>query len=210
MEIKFLTVPNDAYTVALMGLGLSYGKTSGMSYENFCGFGLDTKAECFKMDKLRDNMDNVAHRLKNMGNGHNKFLRSIVFHLDITAPLYWWKEFDTYKVGTVAQSESTMHTLLKHPITQKNFENKIPWLLLFYLEHLRKTAQFHKLNNCLPHSWKQRRIVTLNYEVVNNIIRQRHNHKLPEWRKFCEAMWNKCEHKWLLVRPYDLKEENKK
>ncbi|MFQ8737578.1 MAG: hypothetical protein ACLSAH_17615 [Bilophila wadsworthia] len=91
---------------ALLGMGLSHGKTSGI----------------ISLWDIRDDasLKERALKLAGLGSGHDKFLRMIVVTLDITAPLYWWKQFDTYKVGTVAQSESTMHTLMKKPLTPEN------------------------------------------------------------------------------------------
>ena len=140
------------------------------------------------------------------GEGHDNYLKGINVQLDVSAPLYWWKQFDTYKVGTVAQSESTMHTLLKRPITRKSFEQgeKIPILWVWYLERLRRKKDFTRLNLFLPNSWLQRRIVTLNYEVINNIIRQRYHHKLPEWQYFCERIWKDADCQALIVQKEDL------
>ena len=135
--------------------------------------------------------------------GHDKFLRQIGVVLDITAPLYWWKQMDTYKVGTVAQSESTMHTLLKNPITNDCFESgKVPDFYINFLEDLRQDGDFVKLNAWLPQSWLQRRIWTGNYAVLKNIILQRENHKLPEWKFFFDALLPALGHPELLPVKY--------
>ena len=199
MKVEVLTFPSYGYNAALLGLGLSYGKTSDLSYSEFLA-GARTCPSPY------NDMANVAEKLAHLGNGHNKFLRSIVTYLDITAPLYWWKQFDTYKVGTVTQSESTMHTLLKRPITRKSFEQgeKMPLLWIWYLERLRRKKDFTRLNLFLPNSWLQRRIVTLNYEVINNIISQRYHHKLPEWQYFCERIWQDANYQSLIVQKDDL------
>lgn len=165
---------------ALLGLGLSFGKTANLTIP----LDLDVRAAMF----------NRAEKLAGLGLGHDKFLRSIVVVLDINAPLYWWSEFDTYKVGTVAQSESKMHTLLKKPLTQDSFEDPI-WLhLLEYLERMRQEGYFHILLNNLPMSFLQRRIVTCNYAVLRNIYSQRSKHKLPQWQEFCLYLYRnlKC------------------
>lgn len=141
------------------------------------------------------------------GHEHRKFLRQIFISVDITAPLYWWKEFDTYKVGTVANSCSTMHKLKDTPITRDCFEMSgheyIPMVLgdtvktydFWYwlidtLEYLRKKyletkdkKYWYELIRMLPESWLQKRTVTMSYENVANIYSQRMNHKLTEWSK---------------------------
>lgn len=143
------------------------------------------------------------------GPEHRKFLRQIVISVDITAPLYWWKEFDTYKVGTVANSCSTMHRLKDTPIIMDCFEmgdfadsneesnhynlyTKNMWSkLVDLLEVLRKefnetkdNRYWKELIRLLPESWLQKRTVTMNYENVANMYSQRMNHKLTEWSKY--------------------------
>lgn len=132
------------------------------------------------------------------GPEHRKFLRQIFISVDITAPLYWWKEFDTYKVGTVANSCSTMHKLKDTPITRDCFEMgdycgffETPWKnLIALLEQCRKEYNetkdkryWKELIRLLPESWLQKRTVTMSYENVANMYSQRMNHKLTEWSK---------------------------
>lgn len=152
----------------------------------------------------------LAQKLIKAGSEHRKFLRQILCSVDITAPLYWWKEFDTYKVGTVASSTSTMHKLASTPITidcfeMDDFEELYPFevfgrnddstrttfeLLLTFLEELRlaynktKDKRYWKeLIRLLPESWLQTRTVTMNYENLFNMYHQRcvKPHKLTEW-----------------------------
>ena len=141
----------------------------------------------------------LAQGLIVAGPEHRKFLRQIFVSVDITAPLYWWKEFDTYKVGTVANSYSTMHKLADTPITQDCFEMddyvgtkdelNNAWLLLIgWCEILRsKYLDTHdkrywkELIRLLPESWLQTRTVTMNYENVRSMVSQRRQHKLNEW-----------------------------
>lgn len=167
------------YEEALFGIGLSYGLVSGYA----------TPEEAMRHDEW-SRLCELAPQLALYGSGgHDKFLRQIGVILDITAPLYWWKQMDTYKVGTVAQSESTMHTLLTNPIMKYCFESgNVPDFYVNYLEDLRKDGDFVKLNAWLPQSWLQRRIWTGNYAVLKNIILQRENHKLPEWKFFFDAL----------------------
>lgn len=181
------------YEEALFGIGLSYGKVSGYA----------TPEEAMQHDEW-SRLCELAPTLALYGaGGHDKFLRQIGVVLDITAPLYWWKQMDTYKVGTVAQSESTMHTLLKNPITNDCFESgKVPDFYINFLEDLRQDGDFVKLNAWLPQSWLQRRIWTGNYAVMKNIILQRENHKLPEWKFFFDALLPALGHPELLPVKY--------
>lgn len=136
------------------------------------------------------------------GSEHRKFMRQIGVSVIITAPLYWWKEFDTYKVGTVANSTSTMHKLASTPITKECFEMDDyaeldngfctdMWnSLIEWLEGLRQKynetkvkAYWKELIRMLPESWLQKRTITMNYENVLNMVHQRRNHKLTEWSK---------------------------
>lgn len=173
----------------MFGLGLSYGLTSGMTLKEFA-----TKEH----DALYDRILKIATKLAHVGNGENKFLRQLPVSLDITAPMYWWKEFDTYKIGTTAQSESTMHTLLRNTITQDSFEKFVLEDTVAHLEDLRVNKKFSELINELPMGWLQRRIVTCNYAVLQNMYNQRKNHKLPEWHIFCSAVLKGVDHpEWI-------------
>lgn len=145
----------------------------------------------------------LMKNLISAGPEHRKFLRQIFISVDITAPLYWWKEFDTYKVGTVSNSTSTMHKLASTPITRDCFEmedfSDDNYVLVIeekwnetveYLEYLRKKYSetkdkryWKELIRLLPESWLQKRTITMNYENVANIYSQRMNHKLTEWSK---------------------------
>ena len=176
------------YEEALFGIGLSYGKVSGYA----------TPEEAMQHDEW-SRLCELAPKLASRGGGHDKFLRQIGVVLDITAPLYWWKQMDTYKVSTVAQSESTMHTLLKDLITKDCFESgHVPDFYIDFLEGVRQDGDFVTLNACLPQSWLQRRIWTGNYAVLKNIILQRENHKLPEWKFFFDALLPTLGHPELL------------
>ena len=139
--------------------------------------------------------------LRNAGTDHRKFMRMIAVYLDITAPLYWWKEFDTYKVGTVANSCSTMHKIHDKEFTLEDFsversdmltqdvflQHIIPVLEIqrkLYLESKSEKA-WNSMIQLLPSSYNQKRTVMLNYEVLANMYKSRKNHKLKEWRYFC-------------------------
>ena len=143
----------------------------------------------------------LAVRLAKAGSDHRKYLRMIFVSVDITAPLYWWKEFDTYKVGTVANSCSTMHKIHAAPFTREDFshdrmdEGALAVLdtVVAFLEAERqkfvadKTDKqaWHNMIQTLPSSYNQMRTVTLNYEVLTNIYYARRSHKLAEWHTLC-------------------------
>jgi len=138
----------------------------------------------------------LATRLISAGTEHRKFMRQIFISVDITAPIYWWKEFDTYKVGTAANSTSTMHKLASTPITKECFEmddfceEYLPVAEAFIAEceklrqayvQTKDKKIWKELIRWLPEGWLQTRTVTMNYENVASMIRQRKDHKLNEW-----------------------------
>ena len=156
--------------------------------------------------KLGENDKGLVMKLSKAGTDHRKLLRMITVYADITAPLYWWKEFDTYKVGTVANSCSTMHTIHKRDLTIDDFSinnNQAGYYvdIIIDLNALRekycKTKDietFRTLIGLLPSSYNQKRTVMLNYEVLANIYKSRQGHKLKEWHEFIE---------WIEWLPYN-------
>lgn len=157
-------------------------------------------------------------RLRNAGTDHRKFMRMITVYLDITAPLYWWKEFDTYKVGTVANSCSTMHKIAAKAFTFNDFSHEhleehaantleevvkdLNYYREYYLSMVNQNVPgadkrakelWWQMIQLLPSSYNQRRTVMLNYEVLANIYKSRKDHRLDEWRDFC---------KWIETLPY--------
>lgn len=150
----------------------------------------------------------LAQKLIKGGSDERKFLRQILVSVDITAPLYWWKEYDTYKVGTVANSESTMHRIHAKPFCREDFscERMTPAALdcldqvIVVLEDRRRVfvetkdrAAWDDMIQLLPTSYNQMRTCTMNYEVLLNQYFARRNHKLREWREFCA---------WVEALPY--------
>ncbi|MDR1706321.1 MAG: hypothetical protein LBS19_16815 [Clostridiales bacterium] len=142
------------------------------------------------------------------GPSHRKFLRQIFVSADITAPLYWWKEFDTYKVGTTANSQSTMHRIHSKPFSITDFsheklkagalecmEGVVSQLERLRLEYneTKDKAIWYMIIQLLPSSYMQMRTCTMNYENLLGMRRDRHNHKLDEWRQFCG---------WIMTLPY--------
>ena len=155
------------------------------------------------------NDHDLMMKLRNAGTDHRKFMRMIVVYANITAPLYWWKEFDAYKVGTVANSCSTMHKIADKEFTLSDFSHEhlnketliklqevIEYLNIsrdcFRSDSSRKDYWWQMIQ-LLPSSYNQRRTVMMNYEVLANMYESRKNHKLDEWRDFC---------KWVETLPY--------
>lgn len=150
----------------------------------------------------------LARRLCKAGSDHHKFIRQILVSVDITAPMYWWKEFDTYKVGTVANSTSTMHKIHSKPFELDDFSHdhltpEAEAALLSFLSFLeqrrqsfvstKNRADWYDLIQLLPSSYNQTRTVTMNYENLVNMYFARRNHKLAEWHDYCD---------WILTLPY--------
>ena len=144
-------------------------------------------ARSFNQDIAK--MPKVALNLSPKDMGHNKFLESIVVWIDVEAPRFWWSEFDTYRVGITKQSDSTMHTLKRQPLSQDNFEYPINENYIAYLNHLIACNEpIDIIKNALPDGFLQGRTICTNYKVLRNIILQRRNHKLPQWHYFCNEM----------------------
>ena len=152
--------------------------------------------------------NDLAKRLRRAGSDHRKFIRQIFVSVDITAPLYWWKEYDTYKVGTVANSTSTMHKIHSKPFELEDFSHDhltergllslqrtigdLEEIRLRFVQD-KKKEDWYDMIQLLPTSYNQMRTCTLNYETLVNIYYARKNHKLEEWHTFC---------RWIETLPY--------
>ena len=197
---------------------LTTERTSVMNIENAIRGARNPLNSWARMDSAYDTEGNyilgandldLARRLAHAGSDHRKFLRQIFVSVDITAPLYWWKEFDTYKVGTVANSTSTMHKIHAKPFERNDFscdrldKDGLAVLdtLISYLESERSKfvadknnrQSWHNMIQLLPSSYNQLRTVTLNYENLINIYYARRTHKLAEWHTLCD---------WICSLPY--------
>ncbi len=150
---------------------------------------------------LGENDLGLAKRLARAGSDHRKYLRQIFISVDVTAPMYWWKEYDTYKVATVANSTSTMHKIHSKEFSRDDFsldkldEDSIAFFdtIIAKLEELRlkytetKDKQYwYDIIQLLPSSYNQMRTCSLNYETLINIYYARKSHKLDEWHTFCD------------------------
>lgn len=144
--------------------------------------------------------------------GEDKFLEMMQIYLDVYAPRFWWQEADTYRVGSTKQSESTMHTITKQPITIDNFEYSIPSTYTKFLNGLidrykgaekeKKLQVFLRIKNALPEGFIQRRIWNINYKSFRNMYYQRLNHRLPQWRYFCDTVLGSLSHPEFIVKDY--------
>lgn len=157
---------------------------------------------------LGENDLGLAKRLRKAGSDHRKYMRQIFVSVDITAPLYWWKEYDTYKVATVANSTSTMHKIHSKPFTRADFSHDhmseealaaldsmigvLEQLRLRFVETKDKQA-WYSMIQLLPESYEQLRTCSFNYETLVHIYFARRDHKLEEWHRFCD---------WILELPY--------
>lgn len=180
------------------------------------------KVGCVDADHfhLGENDRSLMQRLSNAGTEHRKYMRMMPVYVRITAPLYWWKEFDTYKIGTTANSCSTMHKIAEKQFTLEDFScehldirtkallgETVKVLNDYRRLYINYNPDDFEIKGCpskkdiwwqmiqlLPNSYNQTRNVMMNYEVLMNIYRQRKNHKLDEWREFC---------KWIEMLPYN-------
>ena len=184
------------------------------SHKDGCGY----TPLCYKSKDytVGPNDFDLMKRLRNAGTDHRKFMRMITVYVDITAPLYWWKEFDTYKVGTVANSCSTMHKIADKEFELSDFSYEhlfdvmigdVEFLPIEILDHTidclnmcrdryiktKDKEYWWQMIQLLPSSYNQKRTVMLNYEVLANMYRSRKNHKLDEWHVLCD---------WIKTLPY--------
>ncbi len=171
------------YMPALFGLGFSFGLTSDMEYEEF----LADK-------KLVQRVKGAAERCFLRGGTHQKFLRTMHVAIHVRAPRYWWQEADTYVVGTTKQSESTMHTLMRRPVTQDDFEYPVPPAMLDVLNEVFATKDLLKIKNALPEGFLQARVWEVSYQALSHMVAQRQNHKLPQWQVFVDSVLAGVDH----------------
>ena len=193
-------------------------RTSVMNFENAIRGARNPLNSWNRMDSYYDEDGNfvlgpndldLAVRLRKAGSDHRKFVRQIFVSVDITAPLYWWKEYDTYKVATVANSTSTMHKIHSKPFSMEDFshDHMTPKTLAFmetvveqleqirkkYIEQGKQKEDWYDLIQLLPSSYNQMRTCSFNYETLINIYHARKAHKLAEWHEFCD---------WIKTLPY--------
>ena len=196
---------------------IRFERTSVMNLENAIRGARNPMNSWARMDSYYDEDGNfvlgpndldLAKRLRKAGSDHRKYIRQVFVSVDITAPIYWWKEYDTYKVATVANSTSTMHKIHSKPFSLEDFSHdhmtpgtlaymetvveKLEEIRLRYLETKSK-EDWYDMIQLLPSSYNQMRTCTFNYETLVNIYHARKNHKLQEWHTFCD---------WIAGLPY--------
>jgi len=163
---------------------------------------LDSIATFQNVDGIFEKYMETAKKLCCRDEGHNKFLEQMQVWMIIRAPLYWWKQFDTYRVGTSKLSKSTMHTLMKRELTEDDFTENICLDVISCVNVAIYDKNFEEANENLPQSFLQTRMVNTNYKVLRNMIQQRKHHKLPEWEMFIKIMFENLENPDLLGIKY--------
>lgn len=197
---------------------IKFERTSVMNLENAIRGARNPMNSWGRMDSAYDEDGNyilgpndldLAKRLRRAGSDHRKYVRQIFVSVDITAPLYWWKEYDTYKVATVANSTSTMHKIHSKPFSIDDFSHghmtpetlafmetvvgRLEAIRLKYMEEGKNKEDWYDMIQLLPSSYNQMRTCTMNYETLINIYYARKAHKLEEWHSFC---------RWIESLPY--------
>lgn len=180
-RMRVIVNEEAGFVHACMGLGLSYGITSIMDGKNVY------------IDKM-DRLENLAKKLSKKDGGHDKFLESMVVWMSINAPREWWAQFDTYRVGTTKQSESTMHTIMKRHLEPTDFMEGVDLQIIQLLNNAIDRKDFFYVKKNLPEGFLQGREVCTNYKVLKNIVQQRMNHRLPEWQYFIVQLENLLQH----------------
>lgn len=192
--MKFENTEISGFKNAIIGMRLPMCKNMNEAIEK--------SDSNFNINYIGEKDLDLAKRLVNNGEPHCKFMRMIHVQVAITAPMFWWSEADTYKVGTVANSTSKMHKLAVTEITRDCFEcpDLIGSDIINNLEDTRRRClrtkapeDWKELLVNLPNSWLQTRMIDFNYSVIRNIYHQRKNHKLVEWHAFCD---------WVETLPY--------
>lgn len=186
--MKYTCLKCEGYEAAMLGAMLSYGKTSYNDLLKYPMIDYDTQVR----------MNDLSKRLVLSGAGHDKFLEQIQYWIAIQAPLYWWKQFDTYRIGVSKSSESTMHKSWKNGLILDMFEQPVYSETLERLnanireyqseltDEKRKKYLFEIIIGNLPDGYLQTRLVNINGKSLRNIYLQRKNHKLEEWKDFCK------------------------
>lgn len=195
--MKTLLIAHEGFMPAILGAMLSYGKTNFEIFED-----LVKDPSTILSPELRARIKPLSLQLATSGPGHDKFLEQIQYWIAVRAPLFWWKQFDTYRIGASKSSESTMHRSWKNGLQQSDFVEPIFAEVLSRINCLIK--DFHNAQAVgaeklelakhlerqvlinLPDGYLQTRMVNLNAKTLRNIYFQRRNHKLREWHEFCD------------------------
>lgn len=199
--MRIALVRHTGFEPAMIGAMLSYGKTS---FDDICKLPV-------VRDEIRERFGELSRKLVASGAGHDKFLEQIQYWIGIQAPLYWWKQFDTYRIGVSKSSESTMHRSWKNGLTQDMFESPV---FDNTLKNLNKAVKEYSSQDVsvdrkkhleeviitnLPDGYLQTRLVNINAKTLRNIFFQRRNHKLKLWRDFCNFIEFSLPHSELIT-----------
>ena len=175
------------YKEALFGLSLSYRTLTPLE--------INGTKRYFNDDQHFLKLCKIAETLAFKGGGHNKFLESMQIWLLIRGSLSFWKQFDTYRVGTTKQSESTMHTLKKRQLTKQDFTEET-----FCIPTITQNFSIDEMRDSLPSGFLECRVVNTNYKTLQNIIHQRKNHRSKKWNIFIEQLLKQIQHPQLLIQ----------
>lgn len=182
--MKIFKLSEHGYDEALLGLSLNHDYNLNI-------FDIEEKTDRYKKFEC------VARMLATKDGGHNKFLESINVWLLIDAPRYWWQQFDTYRVGVTKQSQSTMYKFRKGKLVHRDdFATVSPEIdvIIRMINFEIGKGDFEAAKQLLPESFIQKREVCVNYKSLRNMYKQRHNHKLSEWKEFCDWLIDELEH----------------
>lgn len=146
-----------------------------------------------------ENMPRVALRLAPKGEPHCKFMRQMHVWFEITAKWKWWKQMATYRVGIETQSDSTMNNIMDRPLNASDFGSPLPNTILVLLNDAIHLKWFDKVTDWLPGNYLYTRVLDFSYSALKEIIRQRKNHKLPEWKEFIQQVLDQVEYPELLT-----------
>ena len=187
LEVKVLN--ENGYNESTYATGLSMGITSDITFEDYVS------------DKgvgIRDRMQKVCGRLSGKGGGHDNFLTGITITLLVNAPMYWWKQMERYHWVHIIGSESVMHSITKRPLCDPSmYSLEVDDYIMDKLEYAREDKDLDYIMANLPHSFMQKKVITLNYQQLRTILKQRKNHKLYEWNLFANVE-KQLDHKELL------------
>lgn len=176
--MKIIRLKLNGIEEAIQGLALSYYR-EGEDLEQFL-VDREKGGKCYKKACRQ------LLKLTGMGGGHDKIISTVTVSCFVTAPRYFWSQYDAYKIGSISNSASTMHTLGKNEPLYENFSDETPSITVQAFQELwHETSDINELKAALPEGWLQTRYLHLNLMTVNNMIKQRENHRLKEWKSFC-------------------------
>lgn len=200
LKVKKLFESKSNFLAALVGMGLAFDKTTEALESGFKIFYNPAPISDKDYNDLYYQMLNRAKKMAFLGGGHNKFLRAMHLDLIVQAPCDWWQEQATYTTVDAVQSTSTMHMLKKAGLSNGIDPLTDPIILKRYREMLEETNDLVRLKRNLPAGYLYTRTIHLNYMTLQHMYSQRHKHKLPEWKIFCDEVLNLIDHPYFIVK----------